>query len=395
MLRSVVALFGASVLLIGCQAQAEVNTTTLSSSTGIPELISRCVDGRDIAGQVETCTLAVQAKVGSDDLQNLARYSLALAQGGSQEPSGIPRPILRCLYAADVDGRLEACTQAIATKVGSSEMQAMALHARAFAHCLDRHPERSVADESKAIALVPNFPAAYAHRAECKLVLSDLNGARADLAHAIRLDPDVPGYYREAAMWANLAGEHTAALQHLEYAMERWPQFNLLIDLRAKTLFNLGRYEEAAEAFVQTVKAFPGDEHPVLWLHLARMNAGQADAAEFAANTAELRLSGWRKSMFDYYHGRTAYDPALLASRSSDEADAECMAQLFIAEHMLAKKDPLGAAFLGGAVSTCDPNTAPTSLMAAWAELKKVSPDLRGKGWAAPGEFQRARTSSQ
>ncbi len=392
MLRSVLALCGASLLLAGCHAQSEVKTTT--ASAGIPELISRCVDGRDIAGELANCTRAVEAKVGSDDLQDLARYSLALAQGGPPASTGIPRPILRCLYTFDIEGRLESCTQAINSNVGSGEMQALAHHARAIAHCLDRHPERSVADESKAVALVSNFPAAYAHRAECKLILGDLNGARADQAHAMRLDPDVPGYYREAAMWANLAGDHEAALQHLEYAMRRWPQFNALVDLRAKTLFNLGRYEAASEAFVQTVKAFPGDEHPVLWLHLARMNAGQPDAAEFAANTAQLNLSGWRKSMFDYYHGRAAYDPALLASRASDDPDAECMAQLFIAEHMLATKDPLGPAFLGGAVSTCNPNTAPTSLMAAWAELKKVSPELKGKGWSAPEEFRGVRASN-
>lgn len=382
MLRLVSALCGAGLLLAGCQAQAEVEPPP--PSAGIPELISRCLDGRDIAGQMATCTLAVEAKVGSDDLQDLARHSLALAQGRSPAPSRVPGPILRCLYTFDVEGRLASCTQAIESEAGSAEMRALTHHARAIAHCFDGHPERSVVDESKAIALVSNFPAAYAHRAECKRALGDLDGARADQAEAIRLDPDVPGYYREAAMMANLAGDHDVALKHFEYAMRRWPQFNQLIDLRAKTLFNLGRYDEAAEAFVQTVKAFPGDGPAVLWLHLARMRAGQPDAAEFAANAATLNLSGWRKSIFDYYSGRRDYGAALQASRSSDEPAAECVAHLFIAEHMLAKNDPLGAAFLGGAVSTCDPGTAPTSLMAAWAELGRLNPELKGKGWSRP-----------
>ena len=387
MLRSVLALCGAGLLLAGRQAQAEVKSPPLSA--GIPEIISRCVDGRDIAGQVATCTLAVEAKVGSGNLQDLARYSLALARGGSPPPRGIPDPILRCLYTFDVEGRLASCTRAIDSQAGSAELRALAHHARALAHCLDRHPERSVVDESKAIALVPNFPEAYAHRAICKQALGDLNGARADQEGAIRLAPDVPGYYREAAMLANLVGDHDAALKHLDYGIRRWPQFNELIDLRAKTLFNLGRYDEAAEAFVQTVKAFPGDAPPVLWLHLARLHAGQADAAEFAANTANLDLSGWMKPMFDYYRGRTDYGPALQASRSSDDARAECMAHLFIAEHMLAKKDETAAMFFGGAVSTCDPGAAPTSAMAAWAELKKISPDLKGKGWSRPSTLSR------
>lgn len=380
MLRSVLALCGAGLLLAGCQAEAKPPPP----SAGVPELISRCVDGREIAGQVATCTLAVEARVGSDDLRALARHSLALARGGSATPTGVPRPILRCLYTYDVEGRLASCTQAIDSGVGSAEMRALAHHARAIAHCVDGYPDRSVVDESEAIALVPNFPAAYAHRAECKQALGDLEGARADQAEAMRLDPGVPGYYREAAMMANLAGDHDVALEHLEYAMRRWPQFNELIDLRAKTLFNLGRYDEAAEAFAQTVKAFPGDEPPVLWLHLARLNAGQPDAAEFAANTATLNLSGWWTSIFDYYHGRGDYGPALQAGRSSDDANAECLASLFIGEHMLAKKDTLGAAFLGGATSTCDPRTAQTSLMAAWAQLKRISPDLKGKGWSRP-----------
>lgn len=381
-MRLVSALCGAGLLLAGCQAQAEA--TPSPPSAGIPERISRCLDGRDVAGQVATCTLAVEAKVGSHALQNLARYSLALAGRGPVEPRGIPAPTLRCLYAPDIEGRLSNCTRAIESRAGAIEMLALAHHARAIAHCMDGRPERSVVDEDKAIALVPNFPAAYAHRAECKQALGDLDGARADQAQAMRLAPDVPGYYREAAMMANLAGDHEAALQHLEYAMRRWPHFNEVVDLRAKTLFNLGRYDEAAEAFAQTVKAFPGDEHPVLWLHLARLNAGQSDAAEFAANTARLDLSGWRKSIFDYYRGRSDYGPALQASRASDDIDAECLASLFIAEHMLAKKDPLGATFLGGAVSACDPRTAPTSAMAAWAELKRLSPGLKGRGWSRP-----------
>lgn len=381
MLRSALALCAAGVLLAGCQAQAEVHSP--SPSAGIPELISRCVDGREIAGQLATCTLAVEAKIGSEQLQDLARYSLALARDRSVAPDSIPEPILRCLYTFDVEARLANCTQAIESKAGSTEMLAMAHHARAFAHCMDRHPERSVADETKAVALVPNFPAAYAHRSECKRLLGDLKGARADHAEAMRLAPDVPGYHREAAMLANLVGDHDAALKHLDYGIRRWPQFNELIDLRAKTLFNLGRYDEAAEAFVQTVKEFPGDAPPVLWLHLARVRAGQPDAAEFAANTASLDLSGWMKPMFDYYQGRADYTPALHASRASDDDSAECMAHLFIAEHMLARKqDEMAAMFFGGAVSTCDPGVAPTSAMAAWAELKKISPDLKGRGWS-------------
>ncbi|MBJ7412884.1 MAG: hypothetical protein JHD15_21365 [Phenylobacterium sp.] len=376
MLRWALAL---GLLLAGCQAQAEIHSP--SPSAGIPELISRCVDGREIAGQLATCGLAVEAGVGSEQLQDLARYSLALARGRSIAPDSTPEPILRCLYAFDLEGRIANCTEAIRSKAGSTEMQAMAYHARAFAHCMDGHPERSVADESKAVALVPNFPAAYAHRSECKWALGDLNGARADQAEAIRLAPDVPGYYRDAAMLANLVGDHEAALKHLDYGIRRWPQFNELIDLRAKTLFNLGRHQEAAAAFVATVKEFPGDPAPVLWLHLARLHVGQPDAAEFAANTASLELSGWMKPMFDYYQGRADYGPALQASRSSNNPAAECMAHLFIAEHMLAKKDEMAGMFFGGAVSTCDPGLAPTSAMAAWAELKKISPELESKGW--------------
>jgi tetratricopeptide (TPR) repeat protein len=380
MVRSTLALCGAGLLLVGCPAQAKVQSP--SPSAGIPELISRCVDGREIAGQAATCTLAVKAKVGSDDLQDLARYSLALAERPSLAPRGIPGPILRCLYTFDVEDRLASCTRAIESNAGSTEMQALAHHARAIAHCGDGHPERSVVDESKAIALIPNFPAAYAHRAECKRALRDLNGARGDQAEAIRLAPDVPGYYRDAAVMANLAGDHGAALGHLDYAIRHWPQFNVVVDLRAKTLFNLGRYDEAAEAFVQTVKMFPGDEFPVLWLHLARMNAGQPDAAEFAANTARLRLSDWTKPIFDYYQGRGDYAAALQASQSSDNTDAECVTTLFIGEHMLAKKDPLAVTFLGAAASNCDPTTAPTSRMMAWAEVKKLSPEFGGKGWS-------------
>ena len=119
MLRSALALCGAGLLLAGCQAQAGAQPPP--PSAGIPELINRCVDGRDIGGQVANCTEAVEARVGSDDLQDLARYSLALAGHGSFAPRGIPAPILQCLYAFDVEGRLASCTRAIDAEAGSTE----------------------------------------------------------------------------------------------------------------------------------------------------------------------------------------------------------------------------------------------------------------------------------
>jgi lipoprotein NlpI len=182
-------------------------------------------------------------------------------------------------------------------------------------------------------------------------------------------------------MMANIFGAHDEALKDFDHGIRRWPQSTVFFDLRAKTLFNLGRYDEAAEAFVQTVKVFPGDPPPVLWLHLSRMHAGQPDAEEFAANTAKLSLSGWMKAIFDYYQGRVDYDSAMLANRSSGNPDAECMTTLFIGEHMLAKKDPMAVMYLGGAAGNCSPNTAPTSRMAAWAEVKKLNPGSR-KGWS-------------
>jgi hypothetical protein len=86
--------------------------------------------------------------------------------------------------------------------------------------------------------------------------------------------------------------------------------------------------------------------------------------------------------MFAYYQGDAEYGPALQASRSSDDPRAECLASLLIAEHMLAKKDDRAVTFLDGAVSICDPETSPTSTMAAWAELKKISPKFKGEGWS-------------
>jgi lipoprotein NlpI len=213
-------------------------------------------------------------------------------------------------------------------------------------------------------------------------VRRDFAGASADEEAALRLAPDMPGYWLDAATLANLAGDHDTALKHLDYGIRHWPQGNVFVDVRAKTLFNLGRYDEAAEAFVQTVRMFPGDEMPVLWLHLARMRAGQPDAAEFAANTAGLSLSGWIRPMFDYYQGRGDYNAALDASRSSGAPDAECVASLLIGEHMMATKDPLAGSYLSAAASICKPTTARNSLMAAWAELKRINPELGGKGWS-------------
>jgi len=61
-------------------------------------------------------------------------------------------------------------------------------------------------------------------------------------------------------MLANLAGYHYTARKHFDYGIRHGPQGICFVDLRAKTLFNLGPTDEAIEAFAQTVRIFPGDK---------------------------------------------------------------------------------------------------------------------------------------
>jgi lipoprotein NlpI len=159
------------------------------------------------------------------------------------------------------------------------------------------------------------------------------------------------------------------------------PQFNTAIDERAKTLFDLGRYGEAAPDFVRDIHLTPGDPRPILWLHVDRLRAHTPDADEFAANIKTLNLTGWPAPLFYLFLGKATLDTIEVASAQSPEGDVEgeCEVAVFVGEFHLTRGETDDAIqSFKEAASVCDHTQ--NRYLTAWAELKRLDPTLSAAG---------------
>jgi lipoprotein NlpI len=159
------------------------------------------------------------------------------------------------------------------------------------------------------------------------------------------------------------------------------PRFTDAMDERGMTLFDLGRYDDAAQQLATVVRVTPGDPYPVLWLHIARLRAHTPDAQEFQAGIKTLDLTTWPAPLFDLYLGKASIDDVRAASEQHPDgaAEGECETAIFGGEYQLTKGDPAAAtSLIAEASRACGPSE--NRYLTAWAELKRLVPAASKQG---------------
>jgi len=123
--------------------------------------------------------------------------------------------------------------------------------------------EAAVRELGDAIALVPNKPDAWYHRARGRYLLADLDGALADLDRALRASPSfVPASMLQGAIH-DLRGEKDTARQRREKALSvgsGWQQ----AWLSAREAMAEKRWEDAAKAFGDLIHLGAVGEEPYI-----------------------------------------------------------------------------------------------------------------------------------
>ena len=167
------------------------------------------------------------------------------------------------------------------------------------------------------------------------------------------------------------------ALADYDAAIRLAPRFNTAMDERAKTLFALGRFDEAAAQWVTVIRLTPRDPYPVLWLHIARARAHEPDAAEFQAGIKTLDLSGWPGPIFDLFLGRTSIPAMRQAAGLGDTREGGCEGAVFGGEYALTRGDETTARplFEEAALAACP--AYEYRYLTAWAEYKRLQPYAR------------------
>jgi lipoprotein NlpI len=132
--------------------------------------------------------------------------------------------------------------------------------------------ERAIADYTAALKLNPAAADMLSNRGDARSGLHDYKGAMVDYDAAITMDP---------------AGKLAS------YAKAN----------RAVTLFELGRFVEAADAAEKVADADPTDAYHLLWLEYTRQRASHSDAADFARRAQSIDKTKWPAAIIDYRLG--------------------------------------------------------------------------------------------
>ena len=279
------------------------------------------------------------------------------------------------------------CSGALAEPELSDDVRAQLFNTRGELYCAMRQYDLAIADQSEAIRLRPNFPDAYMARGGCYVGKHDLKAALADYDQTIRLAPKKGGYYQTRGALRIWAGDPDGALTDYNQVIRLAPATPGLVDQRARLLFGMGRFHEAAEQFVASSKEFPTNPYPVLWLHLARVRAHEPDDAEFQAGMKRVGLSGWPAPIFDMFLGKTTPDQMREAYSDSPRgpADGNCEAVFFAGEYYLTKNETDRARDLfAEGTGACEYNVTQDRddfrFLDDWAELIRLNPAARGNG---------------
>jgi tetratricopeptide (TPR) repeat protein len=149
---------------------------------------------------------------------------------------------------------------------------------------------RALADYDRAIALAPDFAAAYWRRGKANLLYArNLEAALRDLDEAIRLDPSQAEFLVTRASILGWLGKPDAALADLNRALSLDPRSEHALTNRGLAYFNEGDLSRALADFDAALQLAPEDSGLYSFRAAARRQAGdEAGAKADEAKTAEL-----------------------------------------------------------------------------------------------------------
>jgi lipoprotein NlpI len=242
------------------------------------------------------------------------------------------------------DEAIAVLSQAIAAGGLSSADLVTAHTDRGYAYFGKSQADKAIADYTAAIRLAPNDADAHSLRGWAHFTEGKMKQAIADSAAAIRVDPNSAFAFRN----------------------------------RGRAQLYAGQARPAADDFAAAVKLAPSDVLSVIWLHVARVRAGQADLQEFTANLAKVDRHTWPGPIADVLSGAITQDKlgdiAKSAQGEKPQGERVCDAQVYLALLQLAAGDKDEARKLfQAAVEDCPPGVVEaTERAVAKLELKKL-----------------------
>ncbi len=306
------------------------------------------------------------ADLGAGMLRAVVRFGLALclAIGGGltlrADPIDLVRAGTDAVHQGQWDDAIRSLDQAIASRRQLSQADLVMAHSqRGYAHFAKGRADQAIVDYNEALRIAPNNADANSLRGWAHFVKGSMNRAVADSTAAIRADPNMVFAYRN----------------------------------RGRAQLYSGRAKAAADDFAAAVRLAPTDALGIIWLHVARVRAGQNDLGEFRDNVAKVDRRQWPGTLLDVVAGAATPeqvgDMAMGATGNKPQAERVCDAQVYFGLLQLAAGDKGEArALFKAAVEDCPIGIAEaTELAVANLELKALG--------GAPAKPQVVRAPSE
>ena len=219
-----------------------------------------------------------------------------------------------------------------------------AYNSRGNAYASKGDHDRAIASFDSAIALRPGYAFAFRNRGVSHAAKSAFDRAIQDFDRAIALDSTYAAAWNSRGFARQMTGDHEGALRDYDRSIQLASENPVAYRNRANVRFILGRFAEAASDLERSVRfvasATPAPArfnetggYAVVWLHVARMRAGQDDAAEFAANAARVDSTYWPRPVVSFLEGKMTPDQLVAGTALvADEKlrnDQRCGAEFF------------------------------------------------------------------
>ena len=154
--------------------------------------------------------------------------------------------------------------------------------------------EAAVEQAERAIRLDPTLAGAWALRGRCFVKMNQPDRALADLERAVELAPDRSDLLLEVASAYRQRGENTRCLTAIYHLLDSYPsgeEPQPVLVMQGQTLMDLGRPQQAADAFLAAIQHGPPNADLYFFLAQSYSAAGKANEASAAAQQA-LAING-------------------------------------------------------------------------------------------------------
>jgi lipoprotein NlpI len=249
-----------------------------------------------------------------------------------------------------------------------------ALQESAKGHVKKGEYDLAIADLDRIIAVDSTRASTYFDRGFVRQLQKQYDLAIRDYDRAIALEPKHVSAMNSRGFAYQMKNDYPRAVESYDQALKIEPGLSAALKNRGRAEFYLGNFPQSVADLAAGLRFDPTNTFVVVWLHMARMRAGQGDTTALAADLARTDPQRWPAPVAKLYRGTGTVEDVATAAATGD-ANAQmlqkCGAAFYVGEHLLwAKKTADATARFKEAQAICPKDAS--EYQAAVAELGRL-----------------------